>query len=79
MKHAIMSAVVALIGLSTLNTFAQDQKKYSTKHEFWYQNAEMENDFLKVEVKDAVSQKELLKFGLMDIFNAEVLWIACCA
>jgi hypothetical protein len=64
MKHAIMSAVVALIGLSTLNTFAQDQKKYSTKHEFWYQNAEMENDFLKVEVKDAVSQKELLKFRI---------------
>lgn len=64
MKQVFLSVVVALIGLSALSVSAQDQKKYSAKHEFWYQNVEMENDFLKVEIKDAVSQKEVLKFRI---------------
>ncbi len=64
MKHVIMSAVVALIGLSALSVSAQDQKKYHPKHEFWYQNVDLENDFLKVEIKDATSQKDMLKFRI---------------
>jgi hypothetical protein len=66
MKKSLLFILALSLGMASVTAFAQEAKpkKYHPKHEFWYQNAETENEFVKVEVKDATAQKEVIKFRI---------------
>lgn len=63
MRNPLSLLLFVCLGLSTLAGFAQT-KKYHPKHEFWYNNMDAENDFIKVEIKDATAQMDVIKFRI---------------
>lgn len=64
MKKSFLITLVVSFGLTAFSASAQTEKpkKYSPKHEFFYQNVELENDVIKIEIKDAVARQDMSKF-----------------
>lgn len=64
--RTLLFAVFSLALLAgSFSVNAQDKpKKYHPKHEFWYRDYSGENDQIKLEVKDVVSQIEVIKFKI---------------
>lgn len=59
-----LTALFALALCATAIAPAQAQKKYPPKHEFFYKPYQGENEFISIEIKDAVAVTDFLKFRI---------------
>lgn len=78
MKQAIFVFLTATLGISSFASHAQSDKakKYHPKHEFWYNDMTAENDFIKVEIKDATAQQSVIKFRIKFINKTgDFMWV----
>jgi hypothetical protein len=78
MKQALFVFLTAALGIGSIGASAQSDKakKYHPKHEFWYNNMDAENDFIKVEIKDATAQQSVIKFRIKFINKTgDYMWV----